>query len=93
VRRRSRCRLDVSLDRRQTIAQRTRCRSVSIGVVIGDLTVPLFPPLLLGVDDVTSAAGYTAVIGNTSNDRERERARISSIRNRGVDRLIVATAA
>jgi len=67
-------------------------RSLSIGVVIGDLTVPLFPPLLLGVDDVTSAAGYTALIVNTNNDRERERARISSIKSRGVDGLIVATA-
>ena len=67
-------------------------RSLSIGVVIGDLTVPLFPPLLLGVDDVTSAAGYTALIVNTNNDLVAKRARISSISRRGVDGLIVATA-
>ena len=67
-------------------------RSSTIGVIIGDLTVPLFPPLLLGVDDVTSAAGYTALIVNTDNDIERERARLSNIAGRGVDGLVVATA-
>jgi LacI family transcriptional regulator len=67
-------------------------RSLTIGVIIGDLTVPLFPPLLLGVDNVTSAAGYTALIVNTDNDIERERARISNIAGRGVDGLVVATA-
>lgn len=67
-------------------------KSSSIGVVIGDLTVPLFPPILVGVDDVTSASGYTALIVNTNNDAERERARLAAIRGRGVDGLIVATA-
>src|SRR5262249_10885210 len=40
-------------------------RSSTIGVVIGDLTVPLFAQLIRGIDDVTSAAGYTALIVNT----------------------------
>lgn len=66
-------------------------RSSTIGVVIGDLTVPLFPPLLLGIDDVTSAAGYTALIVNTNNDLEREHARVRAIQARSVEGLIVAT--
>ena len=67
-------------------------KTLTIGVVIGDLTVPLFPPLLHGVDDVTSAAGYTALIVNTDNDRARERARTSALQARQVGGLIVATA-
>ncbi|MBM9467834.1 LacI family DNA-binding transcriptional regulator [Nakamurella leprariae] len=67
-------------------------RTSTVGVIIGDLTVPLFPPLLRGVDDVTSAAGYTALIVNTDNDWSRELARIAALQARRVDGLIVATA-
>lgn len=67
-------------------------KTFTIGVIIGDLTVPLFPPLLRGIDDVTSSAGYTALIVNTDNDWDREHARISALQARQVDGLIVATA-
>jgi LacI family transcriptional regulator len=56
------------------------------------LTVPLFPPLLLGVDDVLSAAGYTALVVNTDNSPARERARLAALQARRVDGLLVATA-
>jgi LacI family transcriptional regulator len=67
-------------------------RTFTIGVIIGDLTVPLFPPLLHGIDDVTSSAGYTALIVETDNDWAREQARIEALQARQVDGLIVATA-
>src|SRR3954447_12984204 len=67
-------------------------KTSTIGVLIGDLTVPLFPPLLRGVDDVTSAAGFTALIVNTENDLTRERDRLAALRARRVDGLLVATA-
>ncbi|WP_432565466.1 LacI family DNA-binding transcriptional regulator [Kineococcus sp. SYSU DK003] len=67
-------------------------KSSTIGVIVGDLSVPLFPPVLLGIDDVMSQAGYTALIVNTDNDRERELARLATLRSRQVDGLIVATA-
>jgi Transcriptional regulators len=67
-------------------------RSSTIGVIVGDLSVPLFPPILLGIDDVSSAAGYTALIVNTNNEMERETAHLTALRDRQVDGLIVATA-
>lgn len=67
-------------------------RSSTIGVVIGDLTVPLFPPLLRGIDDVMAHAGFSAFIVNTDNDLERERAHLQRLAARNVDGLIVATA-
>lgn len=66
--------------------------STSIGVLIGDITVPLFPPILRGIDDVTSEAGYTALILNTDNDPDREADRLRALRARSVEGLIVATA-
>lgn len=67
-------------------------RSSTIGLVLPDLTNPLFPPIARGVDDELGAAGYSALIVNTDNDPERERKLVSSLRARNVEGLVVATA-
>ncbi|HET7388619.1 MAG TPA: LacI family DNA-binding transcriptional regulator [Nocardioidaceae bacterium] len=67
-------------------------KSRTVGLVIPDLTNPLFPPIVRGIEDVLSPAGYSALIVNTDNDPERERAQVNSLRSRQVEGLIVATA-
>ncbi|ABK52665.1 transcriptional regulator, LacI family [Acidothermus cellulolyticus 11B] len=67
-------------------------RTNSIGVVIPDLTNLLFPPIVRGIDDVLSPLGYSLLLVNTDNDKEREAAHIASLRARQVDGLILATA-
>ncbi|SEF77277.1 LacI family transcriptional regulator [Nonomuraea solani] len=67
-------------------------RSGTVGLVIPDLTNPLFPPIVRGVESVLEAGGYNVWIVNTDNDEERERAQIESLRSRQVEGLIVATA-
>ncbi|MGH8960534.1 MAG: LacI family DNA-binding transcriptional regulator [Jatrophihabitantaceae bacterium] len=67
-------------------------RSNSVGVVIPDLTNPLFPPIMRGIDDVLGPAGYSVLLVNTDNDKDREATQIASLRARQVDGLIVATA-
>jgi len=66
-------------------------RSSTVGVVIGDLAVPLFAHMIRGIDDTLSDAGYTALIVNTDNDREREKRHLRSLEERRVDGLIVTT--
>src|ERR1022692_5258235 len=51
---------------------RTR-RSHTVGVLIPDLTNPLFPPIVRGLEDKLAAAGYVALLGNTDADGSRER--------------------
>jgi LacI family transcriptional regulator len=67
-------------------------RSSSVGLVIPDLTNPLFPPIVRGIEDVLSPTGYNAWIVNTDNDPDREEALVESLRSRHVEGLIVATA-
>src|SRR5919107_6277712 len=67
-------------------------KSLTIGLVLPDLTNPLFPPIVRGIEDVLRSAGYSAFIVNTDNDPERERALVTSLRSRQVEGLIVATA-
>jgi LacI family transcriptional regulator len=65
---------------------------MSVGVLLPDLTNPLFPPIVRGIEDVLAAAGYTTLIANTDNDLERQTALFESLRARQVDGFIVATA-
>lgn len=67
-------------------------RSHTIGVLIPDITNPLFPPILRGIEDRLDEAGYTSLIVNTDNDPERERIDLEAMRARQVDGFISATA-
>ncbi len=67
-------------------------KSGSVGLVIPDLTNPLFPPIVRGIEDVLEPAGYSGLIVNTDNDPAREEAQIERLRARQVEGLIVATA-
>jgi LacI family transcriptional regulator len=67
-------------------------RSHTIGVLIPDITNPLFPPILRGIEDRLDEAGYTSLIANTDNDAERERVYVETMRARQVDGFISATA-
>jgi LacI family transcriptional regulator len=67
-------------------------RSYTVGVLIPDLTNPLFPPIVRGIQDRLEEAAYTPLIVNTDNDPDRERTDIEAMRARQVDGLITATA-
>jgi LacI family transcriptional regulator len=67
-------------------------RSSTVGLVIPDLTNPLFPPIVRGIEDVLAAVGYSAWIVNTDNDPAREETQVESLRSRQVEGLIIATA-
>jgi LacI family transcriptional regulator len=67
-------------------------RSLSVGVMIPDLTNPLFPPMVRGLQDRLEEHGYTALIVSTDGDPERERLGFEALRAQQVDGFILATA-
>ncbi len=67
-------------------------RSYTVGVLIPDLTNPLFPPIMRGIEDRLAEVGYTALVVNTDNDPVRERSQMEAMRARQVDGFIAATA-
>jgi LacI family transcriptional regulator len=67
-------------------------RSYTVGVLIPDLTNPLFPPIIRGIEDRLGDAGYTLLTVNTDNDADRERSRVEALLARQVDGFISATA-
>ena len=66
-------------------------RSRTIGVVIPDITDPVFPPIIRGIDDGLARHGYVAILANTDGDPERQAQLIETLRARGVDGLILAS--
>ena len=67
-------------------------RSTTIGVLLPDLTNPLFPPIVRGIEDRLGREGYTAVLANSDNDPEKERLHFETMRSRQVEGYILATA-
>ncbi len=67
-------------------------RTFTVGMLVPDLTNPLFPPIVRGIEDALGEADYTLIIANTDNDSEKERAVLRTMLDRRVDGLIMATA-
>jgi LacI family transcriptional regulator len=61
-------------------------RSYVVGMVLPDVTNPLFPPMIRGAEQVLSSAGFTLVVTDT------EEKQVDLLRARGVDGFILATA-
>lgn len=65
--------------------------SMTIGVIIPDLTNPIFPPIVRGIENYLSPRGYTALVANTDGRDSLERAAFNSLLERRVDGFIMAT--
>lgn len=66
-------------------------RTLTVGVLIPDLTNPLFPPIVRGIENLLFPRGYTALVANTDNDAAREAAHFDALLGRQVDGFILAT--
>lgn len=79
--------------RTNTIARSLRTqRSLAVGVVIPDITNPLFPRMVRGIEDALEKVQYTSLVAYTDGRDERLLDRFELLRQRGVDGVIVATA-
>jgi len=76
-----------------TLARGLRTQqSYVVGMVVPDITNPLFPPMIRSAEQVLSQAGYTLVLTDTDNDAATERHQLEQLRARGADGFLVATA-
>lgn len=67
-------------------------RTHTIGVVIPDLTNPLFPPIIRQIEKTLADRGYIAILADSDNNQKNETAIVQSLMSRNVDGLILATA-
>ncbi|NKB21176.1 MAG: substrate-binding domain-containing protein [Alphaproteobacteria bacterium] len=66
-------------------------QSMTVGVVVTDLTNPVFPPTIRGIEDTLVASGYVPLLANSDGDQERKKLIVDLMRNRRVDGLILTT--
>jgi LacI family transcriptional regulator len=65
--------------------------SMTVGVIIPDLTNPFFPPIIRGIENYLQPRGYTALLANTDDSDVIEQAALDSLLGRRVDGLVVAS--
>jgi len=75
---------------RMASSLRTR-RSHTIGVVLPDISNPVFPPIVLGIEKVLAENGYVALVANAGSDRAQQRFVVDQMLARQVEGLILAT--
>jgi LacI family transcriptional regulator len=82
------------LDYRPDVAARSMRTGLSrgVGLVVSDISNPLFSAIAKGADSVLHQSGYSLVLANSQNDSEREAELLAALRQRRVDGLIVAVA-
>lgn len=65
-------------------------RTMTVGMMIPDITNSVFPPMVRGVESVLEPMGYASIIVNTDSLVEREHRLADILRERGVDGIIHA---
>ena len=69
-----------------------RNRSYAVGVLVPDITNPVFPPILRGVQDIAEPEGYTVIISNTDDAPVKEQSAFRMMQGRAIEGMIIATA-
>lgn len=78
---------------RSTLAYGLRTgRTHTVGVLIPDLTNPMFPPIIRRIERTLAEQGYIAILADSDNNQKNENALVESLKSRNVDGLIMATA-
>ena len=65
-------------------------RTMTVGMVLPDITNTLFAPIVRGAESILEPRGYASIIVNTDDDPDREEALINVLLGRGVDGIIDA---
>lgn len=69
---------------------RTRL-SMTVGVIIPDLTNPIFPSIIRGIERQLAPLGYTTLLADADGSKSLESSAITSLSQRQVDGFIIAT--
>ncbi|HSG64105.1 MAG TPA: LacI family DNA-binding transcriptional regulator [Gammaproteobacteria bacterium] len=79
--------------RRNPLASGLRTRKTyTVGIIIPDLTNPVFPPIVRGAERALDAGGYIAILADSGSSDRSELEIVENMRARDVDGLILATA-
>ena len=79
--------------RRNPLASGLRTqKSYTVAIVIPDLTNPVFPPIVRGVEHTLDAHGYNAILADSGSKQRSEKGIIENMKARQIDGFILAAA-
>jgi LacI family transcriptional regulator len=67
-------------------------RSAMVGILVPDLSDPVFPPIIRGAQQELEKEGLTTLVASSYENAQQERVAIRTMRSRLVDGLMIATA-
>ena len=67
-------------------------RTKTVGLIVPDNSNPYFAELAKAIEDAAYARGYALILGNSSNDPQREAAQLRTLSERQVDGLLIISA-
>ncbi len=65
-------------------------RSMSIGMVVPDITNPFFPPAVRGAEQALAEAGFSLLLSSTDNDVDKGQRQLGTMIEARVDGLLLA---
>lgn len=66
-------------------------RTLSLGLVVPDITNPVFPEIARGAEEIALASGYNVFLCNTIEQPEREASVLRSLEEKRVDGVVVCS--
>jgi DNA-binding LacI/PurR family transcriptional regulator len=78
--------------RRNTVASSLRQQTtMTLGLLLPDISDPLYAEIARGVGEVADASGYSVLLGDTSDDPQGEDRQLARMLDRRVDGLIIVS--
>lgn len=65
-------------------------RSMTIGVIVPELSETFFSTAVSGIEDIAMENGYNVIIGQSHNDTEKERKIVEAFKKNRIDGLLVS---
>lgn len=76
----------------RTAAALSTGRTRTIGVLLPDITNPVFPPILKGIEDALDAEGYFALVANTRRGERAAETAVARLQAQRVEGFLIASA-
>ncbi len=79
--------------RRNPLASGLRTqKTYTVGIILPDITNPVFPPIVRGAEHTLDARGYNAILADSGSKQRSEKEIVENMKARHVDGLIIAAA-
>src|SRR5207244_9325525 len=67
-------------------------KTLTLGIIVPDMTIPFFPRVIRGAEDAARARGYALIAVNSGDDCERQKELLSLLRSQRAEGILLVVA-